>query len=126
MSKLNRLFKCEVCGLITEVTKDGFGKLVCCGKPMEELKENTTDASVEKHTPVIEKVENGVLVKVGSVEHPMEEKHLIEWIELHTNNSVYRKYLKAEEKPEVIFNVEFNEDMVAKAYCNLHGYWKNK
>lgn len=126
MSKLNKLYKCEVCGLIAQVAKDGFGKLVCCGKPMVELEENTVDASLEKHTPVVEKVDGGVLVKVGSIEHPMEEAHFIEWIELYTANGVYRKYLNPSEKPEAFFNVNPEEEFVAKAYCNLHGYWKSK
>lgn len=126
MSKLNKLYKCEVCELIVQVTKDGFGKLVCCGKPMIELVENTVDAATEKHVPVIEKVDGGVLVKVGSVEHPMVDEHFIEWVELYSGDKVYRGYLKPGQKPEVSFEVEYSDDLVAKAYCNLHGYWKNK
>ncbi|MDP4091521.1 MAG: desulfoferrodoxin family protein, partial [Bacillota bacterium] len=99
------------------------GTLTCCGQPMKKLNENTTEAAVEKHVPVIEKVEGGVLVKVGSVEHPMLETHYIEWIEIHTADKVYRKYLKPGEKPEAYFKVE-EEVLFAREYCNLHGVWK--
>lgn len=125
MSKLNKVYKCEVCGQMVQVVKHGGGQLVCCNQPMTELTENTVDAAVEKHIPVIENVDGKVIVKVGSVEHPMEEKHFIEWIELFVDNKVYRKYLKPEEKPEAIFEVEYKEGIVAKAYCNLHGYWRS-
>lgn len=81
------------------------GKLVCCGKSMDLLDENSVDAALEKHVPVIEKKDNEVIVKVGAVAHPMMEEHYIEWIELIMGNRVYRKYLKPGEKPEVHFNV---------------------
>lgn len=125
MSNLNKLYKCEICGLIVQVVKHGGGQLVCCNKPMVELKENTVDASVEKHVPVIEKVDGGVLVKVGSVDHPMEDKHFIEWIEVYVDNKVYRKHLSPGEKPEAVFEVEYKDGITAKAYCNLHGYWRS-
>ncbi|MEF9933816.1 MAG: desulfoferrodoxin [Clostridium sp.] len=125
MSKKNKLYRCEICNLIAKVEKDGFGKLVCCGKPMVEIVENTVEASVEKHVPVIEKVDGGVRVNVGSVDHPMEDVHFIEWIELHVGEEVYVKYLKPSEKPEAFFKIENADGAVAKAYCNLHGYWKS-
>ncbi|KMT21318.1 desulfoferrodoxin [Clostridium cylindrosporum] len=124
MSKLNELYKCELCGNIVQVVKSGAGTLVCCGKPMNLQEENTVDASTEKHVPVIERVDGGILVKIGSVEHPMEDKHFIEWIEVYTNDRVYRKYLNPSDKPEALFNIDSN-DVVAKAYCNIHGYWKS-
>jgi superoxide reductase len=85
--------------------------------------ENIIDASKEKHIPVIERVEGGVLVKVGSVEHPMEEKHYIEWIELHVDDKLYRRYLKPGEKPEAFFRVE-GDILYAREFCNIHGLWK--
>jgi len=124
MTKLNQVYKCNVCGNIVEVVHVGAGELVCCGQPMVLLKENTVDASKEKHVPVIEKIEGGVRVKVGSVEHPMEEKHYIEWIELLADSRVYRRYLKPGEKPEVIFEIKADE-VAAREYCNLHGLWKS-
>jgi len=123
MTELRQIYKCEVCGNIVEVVHPSGGTLVCCGKPMTLLKENTTDAAVEKHVPVIEKIDGGVLVKVGAVEHPMLDNHYIEWIEVHTANKVYRKYLKPGDKPEAVFKLD-EEVLYAREYCNLHGLWK--
>ncbi|WP_411681261.1 desulfoferrodoxin [Clostridium thailandense] len=125
MTKLNQVYKCALCGNIVEVTHASGGQLVCCGQPMTLQEENTVDASQEKHIPVIEKTGNDILVKVGSVDHPMEEKHYIEWIELQTAKCTYKKYLKPGEKPEAVFKTD--EDIVcARAYCNLHGLWKKE
>ncbi|WP_027631670.1 desulfoferrodoxin [Clostridium hydrogeniformans] len=123
MSKLNEVYKCETCGHMVEVVHPSMANLVCCGKPMTHLVENTVDAAKEKHVPVIEKIDGGVLVKVGSVEHPMEEKHYIEWIEVITENKVYRKHLNPGEKPEAKFLIE-EEIISVREYCNLHGLWK--
>jgi superoxide reductase len=125
MAELKQIFKCEVCGNIVEVVHEGKGTLVCCGKPMTLLDENTVDASKEKHIPVIEKVDGGVLVKVGSIEHPMEEKHYIEWIEIHAGDKLYRKYLKPGEKPEAFFKIDEEIDY-AREYCNIHRLWSTK
>lgn len=125
MVSLNQIYKCDICGNIVEVVHAGGGNLVCCGKPMRLLEGNTVDASLEKHVPVVEKVDGGVIVKVGSVEHPMEEKHYIEWIEIHANGKVYRKHLKPGEKPEAFFKIDEEIDF-AREYCNLHGLWRNK
>jgi superoxide reductase len=127
MAELKKLYRCELCGNIVDVLHVGGGSLVCCGKPMKLVVENTVEASVEKHVPVIEKLEDGLKVKVGSVEHPMEEKHYIEWIELHTGNRVYRKHLNPGDKPEACFKLcDCCGPYVAKAYCNLHGFWKSE
>ena len=101
----------------------GKGQLTCCGEAMNLYVENTVDAVKEKHIPVMEKTDNGILVKVGSVSHPMEEKHYIEWVELVTGNAVYRKFFKPGEKPEALFEVTLG-GCFARAYCNLHGLWK--
>jgi superoxide reductase len=121
----NRLevYKCEVCGNIVEVLHDGKGELVCCGQPMKLYKENTVDAAKEKHVPVIEKTEKGFTVKVGSVTHPMEEKHYIEWIELIADGVAYRKFLKPGDVPEAEFCLDAAQ-VTAREYCNLHGLWK--
>src|SRR3989339_2033116 len=96
MNVKNRLeiYKCSVCGNVVEVIFAGGGELVCCGKPMILQVENIVDASKEKHVPVIEKTANGYMVKVGSVPHPMEETHYIEWISLCADDKTYRKFLK--------------------------------
>ena len=101
----------------------GKGQLVCCNEPMKLLKENTTDAAREKHIPVIQKTENGYLVKVGSTAHPMEEKHYIEWIELLAERKSCIQFLNPGEAPEAVFRIEA-EQVSARAYCNLHGLWK--
>jgi superoxide reductase len=125
MVKLNEVYKCAICGNIVEVVHVGSGQLVCCGQPMELLSEKLQDAGNEKHVPVIEKTTTGVKVKVGSIPHPMEEKHYIEWIELHADDAVYRKFLKPMDKPEAEFCVTAKH-LTARDYCNVHGLWKSK
>jgi superoxide reductase len=122
MTKRSELYKCDICGNIVEVMHTGAPALVCCGEKMKLLKENTTDAAVEKHVPVIEKIEGGYKITIGEVEHPMIKEHYIEWIELITENEVYIKYLKPGEKPEAIFKIEA-ENVKAREYCNIHGSW---
>ncbi|MCD6421935.1 desulfoferrodoxin [bacterium] len=125
MTELRQIYRCNVCGNVVEVLHAGAGTLVCCGQPMELLTEKTEDAGLEKHVPVIEKTETGYLVKVGSIPHPMEEKHYIEWIELVTDGKSCRKFLKPDEKPEALFEVKA-EKVWAREYCNIHGLWKSK
>lgn len=123
MAKRLEVYKCEVCGNIIEVLHGGKGELVCCGKPMNLIEENTVDAAKEKHVPVTEKVEAGVKVKVGDVAHPMEEKHFIEWIEIIADGKAYRQFLDPGQAPEALFSIEAGE-ISARAYCNIHGLWK--
>lgn len=123
MTQLNEVYKCSVCGNMVEVVHASVGALVCCGQPMNLLKENTVDASKEKHVPIIEKTKTGMKVKVGSVAHPMEEKHFIEWIELVADGISYRKFLKPGDAPEADFKVAAKA-LTAREYCNLHGLWK--
>jgi superoxide reductase len=123
MAKRYEVYKCEVCGNIVEVLHGEAGELVCCGQPMKLMKENTTDAAKEKHVPVVEKVEGGVKVKIGSIAHPMEEKHYIEWIEIIADGKAYRQFLTPGQVPEAIFPVE-SMNITAREYCNLHGLWK--
>ena len=124
MTNKIEIYKCDVCGNIVDVLHPGSGSLVCCEKPMRLVKENTTDAAKEKHVPVIEKIPGGFKVKVGSVPHPMEEKHYIEWIEIQFNNKVGRKFLKPGDKPEATFMGVDAETVTVREYCNLHGLWK--
>ncbi|OEU62044.1 MAG: desulfoferrodoxin [Desulfobacterales bacterium S5133MH16] len=123
MAKRLEVYKCGVCGNIIEVLHAGKGNLVCCGQPMNLLVENTVDAAKEKHVPVIEKVDDGVKVKVGEVAHPMEEKHWIEWVEIIANGKTYRQYLNPGETPEATFAVTADQ-ITAREYCNIHGLWK--
>jgi len=125
MAQRSEVYRCEVCGNIVEVLHGAGGKLVCCGQPMTLQNENTVDAAKEKHVPVIQRSPAGVTVKVGSVAHPMEEKHWIQWIELIAGERVYRRYLQPGDKPEATFPpVEAGVALVAREYCNLHGHWK--
>ena len=123
MTELKQVYKCEVCGNIVEVIHANAGILVCCGQPMTLQVEKVVDAAKEKHVPVVEKIDGGVLVKIGAVQHPMLEKHYIEWIEIQTENKIYRKYLNPGDKPEAIFLIE-EEILSAREYCNVHGLWK--
>ena len=126
MADRMQVYKCEICGNIIEVLHAGQGVLVCCNQPMKLMSENTVDASLEKHVPVLEKSGDGVTVKVGSVPHPMEEKHYIEWIEViinGTDGTVERQYLKPGQDPKASFAIKGGA-VNAREYCNLHGLWK--
>lgn len=122
MTKLNEVYKCNLCGNIVEVLHTGAGALVCCNEPMVLMVENTVDASREKHVPVIEIGPAGITVKVGSVPHPMEAAHYIEWIELIADGKVYRQQLQPGQAPEATFPV-IAKQVTAREYCNLHGLW---
>lgn len=123
MAERLQVYKCEVCGNIVEVLNGGMGELVCCNQDMKLMSENTVDAAKEKHVPVIEKIAGGYKVKVGSVAHPMEEKHYIQWIELLADDKSYTQFLKPGQAPEAVFMVEAAK-VVAREYCNIHGHWK--
>jgi superoxide reductase len=118
-----QIFKCGLCGNIVEVIHGGKGQLVCCGQPMEQLVENTVDASKEKHVPVIEKTADGIKVKVGGVAHPMEEKHYIEWVQVIAGDKTCRQFLAPGQAPEAVFP-PLDGAVSAREYCNLHGLWK--
>lgn len=115
-------FKCEICGNMVGLIKRGGGTLVCCGKPMTELKANSTDAAVEKHVPVVSRKDGKLYVEVGSTIHPMTEKHYIEWIAVVSEEGTQRISLSPDDEPKAVFcNVDKAE---VYAYCNLHGLWK--
>ena len=121
MTKTREIYRCTICGNVVEVEKPG-PQLSCCGQPMKLMKENTTDGAKEKHVPVIEAIEGGYRVTVGSVEHPMLPEHYIQWIELITPTDVLRHELKPGDKPIAIFHTDAKE-VTAREYCNLHGLW---
>lgn len=124
MTKLNEIYKCEICGNVVAMVTEGQGELVCCKQPMSLLPEKTRDEGLEKHVPVIEKTESGIRVSVGSVEHPMEESHYIQWIEVVSNGKTYRKFLKPGDKPEAEFCLD-SDNVQARELCSLHGLWKS-
>jgi superoxide reductase len=119
-----QVYKCQVCGIIAEVLDGGAGELVCCGQPMTLLTANTTDATREKHVPVIEETDVGVRIKVGSEPHPMLQKHFIEWIEVLAGGKAYRRFLSPGDSPEATFEVKADDIDSAREYCNLHGLWQ--
>ena len=123
MTEKLQIYKCAVCENIAEMVHAGAGQMVCCGQPMTLFKENTTDAAKEKHVPVVEKTAEGLKVKVGSVPHPMDQNHYIEWIEVIADGKAYRQFLNPGESPEASFAIKA-EKAVAREYCNLHGLWK--
>ena len=125
MTKLFEVYKCSVCGNTTKVVHASGGTLVCCGQPMVLQQERTADAGKEKHVPVVEKTAAGIIVKIGGVPHPMEEKHYIEWVEVRTGESVYIRGFKPNEKPEAEFPVT-STNVKVRAFCNVHGLWTNK
>jgi len=123
--KKNDVFRCQVCGNTIELVSVGGGTLTCCGQPITLQIENTTDASVEKHVPVVEQKDGQVKVTVGSVIHPMVESHYIQFIEVITEAKVYRKSLKPGDEPVAEFTL--SEPVInVREYCNLHGLWAKK
>ncbi len=124
MTEKKQVYKCSRCGIIVEVLHEGPGALVCCHADMDLLEEKSADSTTEKHVPVIEKIEGGYKVLVGSVPHPMAEAHYIEWIELLADNKVYRKYLNPGDQAEAVFLLEA-ENVSAREYCSVHDLWKS-
>lgn len=115
-------YRCERCGNIVVLIKNGGGTLKCCGEPMKLLTANTSDGAHEKHVPVAVKANGEVKVHVGSIEHPMIDAHYIQWIALVTDNNVELTYLHPGDRPHVTFKDKgFGE---VYEYCNLHGLWK--
>lgn len=127
MTKRDEVYKCEVCGNIVEMVHASTGVLVCCSQSMKLQIENSVDAALEKHVPVFEVEDDKIIVEVGKVAHPMSVEHYIEWIEIVTENKIYKKYLKAGDKPRAEFIVPTNEQVLKiRTYCNLHGLWTTK
>lgn len=120
-----KFYRCAKCGQMVAIVEKKGCPIMCCGQPMEEIVAGTSDASVEKHVPVIKQEGNIVTVTVGAVEHPMAEEHYIEWIALQTKQGNQRKQLKPGKRPEAVFAlVDGDEVVAAYAYCNLHSLWK--
>ena len=125
MTQRDEVYKCESCGNLIGVMHGAGGDLVCCGQNMVLLKANSTDASAEKHVPVITQNGKNVKVTVGTVPHPMEEKHYIEVIGVLSEDKFYRAYLKPGGKPEATFEIA-EKVQCTRIYCNIHGMWKNQ
>lgn len=126
MTELRSLYYCKHCHNLVEIVQDGKEALVCCGEPMTKLVPNTTDAANEKHVPVIQETEKGILVTIGSIEHPMTEEHHIQFIEVITEQLVIRHELKPGMKPQAEFYVKRSEVVEVREFCNLHMLWSTK
>jgi superoxide reductase len=124
MAERLQVYKCEICGNIVEVLHGGAGTLVCCGEDMVLQVEGSVDAAVEKHVPVVEKTDAGIKVLIGSVPHPMETEHYIEWAQLIAGDISYRIFLKPGVAPEALFEIP-SDQITAREYCNIHGLWKS-
>ena len=126
MAEKYGIYKCEKCGNIVQVLHGEKPPVMCCGQSMTKLVSNTVDAAREKHVPVVEKIDDGYLVKVGSVDHPMMPEHYIQWIELVTEEGtlIQRKFLAPSDEPKAKFKTDADK-VVAREYCNLHGLWKS-
>ena len=118
-----KYYKCPVCGNVIEVVSGDISHIKCCNQEMELLVANTIDASLEKHVPIYEKDGDDILVKVGDIIHPMEDKHYIMWISLVTDDKVIRVDLNPGDDPVVRF--PYIGGAIIYEYCNLHGLWKN-
>ena len=125
MAEKYGIYKCEKCGNIVQVLHGEEPSIICCGQDMTKLVANTVDAAQEKHVPVVEEIEGGYLVRVGSVDHPMTPEHYIQWIDLITEDGtlIQRKFLDPSDAPKATFKTEADK-VVAREYCNLHGLWE--
>jgi len=125
MANKSGIYKCKICGNVVEVIEAHQGELVCCGQSMVQLGENTKeDEGKEKHVPIIEIKGDTVKIKVGSVPHPMEEKHYIEMIEIFKHGRLIESaHLDSGDSPEVEFCIENPEEITARVLCNVHGLW---
>jgi len=125
MAEKYGVYKCGKCGNIAQVLHAEEPPVICCGDPMDRVVANTVDAVKEKHVPVVEKIDGGYLVKVGSVAHPMTPEHWIVWIELVSEDGtmIQRKFLESSDTPEATFYTDADK-VTAREYCNLHGLWE--
>ena len=98
-----KFYVCKHCGNIYAAVKESGVKVKCCGEDMTLIVPGTVDASKEKHIPVYKKEGNKVTVTVGSVIHPMEEAHYIEWISIQTKQGNQRKELNPGQEPVACF-----------------------
>lgn len=124
MTKRHQVYKCNICGNIVQVLHEGAGALVCCGQNMELFEEKKSEEGLEKHLPVVKVEGNKVVVHVGEVDHPMEEVHFIEWIEVINGDEVKRVFLNPNQAPHAEFLFESIGTLIVREYCNVHGMWQ--
>jgi len=120
------IYFCEKCKRIC-YTYPVNSTLVCCGQKMVLLQPKKSEEGNEKHLPVVKKINDfQISVKVGSVPHPMLEKHFIQWIFIENGDKYYIKTFKPEEEPYAEFFVDFTKAIKVYEYCNLHGLWMSE
>ncbi len=117
-----RFYKCPICGNVIGLINGDSKHITCCGKEMIAMTGNECDGATEKHVPVCEKVGDEIVVKVGEVEHPMEEDHYITWIAQVTDKQTTRVRLNPGQSTETKF--KYIPNSIIYAYCNKHGLWK--
>ena len=122
----NKFYICKHCGNIIGMVNNAGVPIICCGEPMEELIANSTDASQEKHVPVVTVDGDVITVDIGSAAHPMLPEHYIEWVYVLTENGGQRKALKPGQEPKAVFALKDDKALAVYAYCNLHGLWVTK
>ncbi len=119
-----KLYKCDVCGELIAVIEGSSETLTCCGQLMKEIKPKVNDFANEKHLPVVERKKDVVTVFIGSIDHPMESNHYIEWVLLQTNKGIKLNKLCSDDKPMTKFILCPGERVIrVYAYCNIHGLW---
>ena len=123
-TELREIYRCDICGNVIEIVNTGSPSLVCCGKPMIKLIAKSGNEGKEKHIPVIEELGDKVIVKIGSIPHPMENDHYIVFIEVMTERDIFRRELKPGDNPSAIFNIKKSEIKEVREYCNKHMLWK--
>lgn len=122
----NKFYICKHCGNIAGLVHNAGVPMMCCGQKMEAMEINTAEASVEKHLPVVEVVDNAVLVTIGETLHPMEKEHSILWVYLETDKGGHRRCLEVGRDPYATFILAGEKPLAVYAYCNLHGLWKTE
>ena len=122
----NKFYICPDCGMVIETVHDSGIAPSCCGMKMDVLIPNTVEASGEKHIPDVTVDGSVVTVNVGSVDHPMQDAHYIEWVQLVTEHGSQRRYMKPGDAPKVTFHLGEEKPVAVYAYCNLHGLWKTE
>ncbi|MCL2593268.1 MAG: desulfoferrodoxin [Defluviitaleaceae bacterium] len=119
-----KFFICNICKNLLGLIENNGVPMMCCGEKMMELVPNTVEASNEKHLPEVTVSGDKISVVVGSVEHPMEEAHWIQFIYVETEKGGQRKGLKPGDAPKADFCFVDDKPVAVYEYCNLHGLWK--
>ena len=119
------IYKCLHCGNVVKVLHPAAGELICCSSAMRHMRENTVDAAQEKHLPQLSRTESSLTAQVGSIPHPMEEQHYIEWIELLEEGRLCRQLLAPGQAPRASFS-DAQPPAAVREFCNLHGLWRTQ